>query len=43
MIVRNQNTCEKNFDDTRIKKIKKDFNELRDRFFRPKIKEKKSL
>ena len=34
---------EKNFDDTRKKKIKKDFNELRDRFFRPKIKEKKSL
>ena len=29
---------EKNFDDARIKKIKKDFNELRDRF-RQKIKE----
>ena len=29
---------EKNFDDGRIKKIKKDFNELRDRF-RQKIKE----
>ena len=30
---------QKNFDDGRIKKIKKDFNELRDRFFKPKIKE----
>ena len=28
-----------NFDDARIKKIKKDFNELRDRFSTPKIKE----
>ena len=30
---------EKNFDDPRIKKIKKDFNELRDRLSKPKIKE----
>ena len=30
---------EKNFDDARIKKIKKDFNELRDRLSKPKIKE----
>ena len=30
---------QKNFDDERIKKIKKDFNELRDRFFKPEIKE----
>ena len=30
---------QKNFDDGRIKKIKKDFNELRDRFFKPEIKE----
>ena len=29
---------EKNFDDAEIKQIKKDFNELRDRFFKPKIK-----
>ena len=28
---------DKNFDDARIEKIKKDFNELRDRFFKPKI------
>ena len=30
---------EKNFDDATIKKIKKDFNELRDRLSKPKIKE----
>ena len=30
---------EKNFDDARIEKIKKDFNELRARFFKSKIKE----
>ena len=30
---------EKNFDDARIKKIKKGFNELRDRLSKPKIKE----
>ena len=30
---------EKNFDDARIEKIKKDFNELRDRRSKPKIKE----
>ena len=30
---------QKNFDDGRIKKIKKDFNELRDRFLKPEIKE----
>ena len=29
---------EKNFDDARIKKIRKDFNDLRDRFLKPKIK-----
>ena len=29
---------EKNFDDAKLKQIKKDFNELRDRFFKPKIK-----
>ena len=29
----------KNSDDARIKNIKKDFNELKDRFFEPKIKE----
>ena len=29
----------KNFDDVRIKNIKKDFNELRDLFSKPKIKE----
>ena len=35
---------EKNFDDARIEKIKKDFNELSDRLFRLKIKEiKKDL
>ena len=28
-----------NFDDVRIKNIKKDFNELRDSFSKPKIKE----
>ena len=28
---------DKNFDDARIEKIKKDFNELRDRLFKPKI------
>ena len=28
---------DQNFDDARIEKIKKDFNELRDRFFKPKI------
>ena len=32
--------CEKNFDHTRIKRIKKDFNELRDRFFKSKRLEK---
>ena len=31
--------CEKNFDDARIEKIKKDFSELKDRFFKSKIKE----
>ena len=30
---------EKNFDDARIKKIKKDFNKLRDRLFKPEIKD----
>ena len=30
---------EKNFDDARIEKIKKDFNKLRDRLPKPKIKE----
>ena len=30
---------EKNFDDARIKKMKKGFNELRDRLSKPKIKE----
>ena len=30
---------EKNFDDARIERIKKDFNKLRDRFFKSKIKE----
>ena len=30
---------EKNFNDARIEKIKKDFNELRNRFFKSKIKE----
>ena len=30
---------EKNFNDARIKKIKKDFNELRDRLSKPKTKE----
>ena len=30
---------EKNFDDARIERIKKDFNKLRDRLFKPKIKE----
>ena len=30
---------EKNFDDPRIKKIKKDFNKLTDRLSKPKIKE----
>ena len=30
---------EKNFDDARTKNIKKDFNELRDRFFKQKTKE----
>ena len=29
---------EKNFDDAKINQIKKDFNELRDRFFKPKMK-----
>ena len=29
----------KNFDDVRIKNIKKDFNELKDSFSKPKIKE----
>ena len=29
---------EKNFDDVKINQIKKDFNELRDRFFKPKMK-----
>ena len=33
------NESEKNFDDARIKKIRKDFNELRGRFFKPKVKE----
>ena len=33
---------EKNLDNARIKKIKKDFNELRDKFSKPKIKEIKS-
>ena len=32
------NKSEKNFDDTRIEKIKKYFNKLRDRFSKPKIK-----
>ena len=31
--------CGKNFDDASIEKIKKDFNKLRDRLFKPKIKE----
>ena len=30
---------EKNFDDVRIEKIKKDFNKLRDRLFKPEIKD----
>ena len=30
---------EKNFDDARIEKIKKDFNKLRDRLFKPEIKD----
>ena len=30
---------EQNFDDARIEKIKKDFNELRDKLFKPKIKD----
>ena len=30
---------EKNFDDARTKNIKKDFNELRDRFFKQQTKE----
>ena len=29
---------EKNFDDAKINQIKKDFNELRDRLFKPKMK-----
>ena len=29
---------EKNFDNAKINQIKKDFNELRDRFFKPKMK-----
>ena len=31
--------CGKNFDDASIEKIKKDFNKLRDRLSKPKIKE----
>ena len=34
----NQNQNEKNFDDARIEKIKKGFNELRGRNSKPKIK-----
>ena len=30
---------EKNFDDERLKKIREEFNKLRDRFLKPKIKE----
>ena len=33
------NESEKNFDNARTKKIRKGFNELRGRFFKPKIKE----
>ena len=33
----------KNYDDARIEKIKKDFNKLRDRLSKPKIKDRKDL
>ena len=38
MLLINQNQNEKNFDDARIEKIKKGFNELRGRNSKPKIK-----